>query len=171
MSVCGSLSKSLPFFFIRHKPESEWLTFIQRDLILTEWAHLGSQTEVLGGHTFGATLRPTTDTKAGRAMLSRSQSKRKWDSSSGLFCWKHGLLPPFTASQLSPFVESNQSFITFKLLGTSILTAFQGPGLWKSHFCWSRPSRDQHFSHSSLDHWDWLSNASPWLSSTQPLAK
>ena len=55
------------------------------------------------------------------------------------------LLLPFPAAQLSPFVELNQSFITFKLLDASIVTAFQTLGPWKSHFCWSRPSREQCF--------------------------
>lgn len=83
------------------------------------------------------------------------------DSSSGLFCLKSGLLPSFTTSRLSPFVELNQSFITFKLLDTNILTAFRGPGPWKSHFCWSRASRDQHLSHF-FHQWDWRQPMAKW---------
>ena len=49
------------------------------------------------------------------------------------------------ATQFSPLVELNQGFITFKLLDASVLTAFQTLGPWKSHFCWSRPSREQRF--------------------------
>lgn len=152
------------------------LTLIQCGLTLTKSIPkalfpIGSQSEVLGRHEFWATFHPTTTLR----WEERFSQGRRVRGGVGLklrpVLFQSGLLPPLTASQLSPFVQLNQSFITFKLLGTSILTAFQGPGLWKSHFCWPRPPQGTTVF-TLFSGWLGLAVlADPWLSSTQPMAK
>lgn len=146
--MCPSLfsSSSLPVTlsvsqylhcFLSHKTQAIgwiWLTLIQCGLILTKSIPkalfpIGSQSEVLGRHEFWATFHPTTALRWEERFSQDHRVRGGVGRKLRPVLFQCGLLPPLTASQLSPFVQLNQSFITFKLLGTSILTAFQGPGL------------------------------------------